>query len=114
MKKIPEADWKKLRTVRSTALDRFCRRIISGLASKTAQRKPVTDAHAQYLEIYKYIQEQDKLVAYLFDDWRRSTVYTTLRAWAQFSLLTEAEFSSLSEETRAWVTDFNDIKFYDE
>ena len=56
--------------------------------------------HARYLQIFRIIEKSDKRIAHLFDDPRRSHALTMLAEIRAEGLLTEDEFSSLSQETR--------------
>lgn len=112
MHQIPERDWKVLRDIRPIALDRYCRRILNGVNLRMDRFAPDADAHGQFIELYQYIREENEQVAYLFDDWRRSTSAKTMMAWAQYGLISEKEFSKFSDETRSWITRLVEITFY--
>ena len=109
---IPENDWKKLRTIRPLALQRFCNRTLLALKEQLQKEETLDDAHETYLQTYQFIQEEDKKLSLLFDDWRRSTVHITLMGWLSAGLLTESEFNSLSDETKTFTQHLIDIEFY--
>jgi hypothetical protein len=98
---ISEADWKVFRSVRVNALERFCDRVlseVSRLAAETGQ-----GSHQRYLAVYKLLQKQDKQLADMFDDLRRSTALLQLALMRSQDLLTDEEFARLSSEIRAKV-----------
>jgi hypothetical protein len=89
---IAEADWKVLRRVHPLALERYCERVTHNSVQSTHQR---------YLDIFKIIEQRDREMASIFDDPRRSNALTMLARIRSDGLLTEDEFSSLSQETRS-------------
>lgn len=48
MTDFPESDWKKLRTIKPKALDRYCRRVLDRLRA-TLNAPQEIDAHQVYL-----------------------------------------------------------------
>jgi hypothetical protein len=111
-REIPESDWKKLGALKPLVLQRFCERTLLAIKAQLHEEEVLNDAHKTYLEIYKYIHEEDRVLSLLFDDWRRSTVRMTLMGWLRAGLLTESEFNTLSEETKSSIPHHIDIKFY--
>lgn len=105
MRKIPESDWKKLRVIREKALKRFCERVLSEINVKI-NSEDIKDSHAVYLDVFKYIQDKDKLLATMFDGWRRSRAFEHLAGWVTHDLILEEELETLSEETQAVVAFF--------
>lgn len=80
--------------------------------SKSAPER-LDHPHQTYLEIYRLIDENDEILAILFDDWRRSTAFMALAGWLNHGLVTEEEFETLSTETRAVMSNTFDITFYE-
>jgi hypothetical protein len=74
MNGINGSDWKYLRSMKKTLLDRLCNRILDPIQAECDVEKRGPDVHKQYLEIYNLIKKQDKMVADCFDDWSRSNV----------------------------------------
>lgn len=109
---ISESDWKKLRNIRPSALQRFCKRTLLSLREQLHEEEVLVNAHETYLQTYQFVQEEDKKLSLLFDDWRRSTVHITLMGWLSAGLLTESEFNSLSDETKTFTRHLIDIEFY--
>jgi len=61
---------------------------------------PGTSSHEKYLRRYKYLQKSDRIVADCFNDWRRSTAWTTRHLLRRHELLSDEQFEHLSEETQ--------------
>ena len=95
---LPESDWKIVRKLHELALERFCQRVLADIeriVSVTSQK-----AHTRYLDIFKIIEEQDKEIEWIFNDLSRSNAMEHLFAIQTRGLLSEEEFSRLSQETR--------------
>ncbi|MCI0703179.1 MAG: peptide ABC transporter substrate-binding protein [Planctomycetia bacterium] len=95
---ISEADWKLFRQLRAVALERFCQRVlleVGQLASGSG-----ASSHERYLEVYRLIHERDEELASAFNDPRRSTARFQLARMRALGLLTDAEYSEFSAETR--------------
>ena len=95
---IPESDWRRFKEVHTELLERYCRRILEEIAA--AGRKGNGTAHERYLEIYKIIEERDRDLARVFNDFRRSTAAIQLGLMRRMNLLTDEELSRFSEPTR--------------
>lgn len=98
MTQISEPDWKIFKTLREAALDRFSRQILEESVSICSD----TDipAHQRYLKLYDHIRTRDRELANAFDDFRRSTALMCLRLMRRMGLLTDAEISAFSHESR--------------
>ena len=101
MLQIRESDWKLLRVLHPTALDRFCERVLEEIerASRDASKIP----HERYLEVYSIIESRDKELAACFDDLARSRGIERVAAYRARGLLTDEEFTRFSQETRNMV-----------
>lgn len=95
---LPEKDWKLLRQLAPVALERFCDRALRE-ATAIAQA-PAKTSHERYLQLYRFLKEQDQDLASAFNDHRRSTALRQLAWIYSLRLLTEEEFGAFSEETR--------------
>jgi hypothetical protein len=105
---IKESDWKRLRVLQDTLLDRLCQRILQGL-SETINR-PGKTYHERYGEAYKVMKEGDSEVARMFDEMSRSTALLKLMAMRGEGLLTEEEVKSFSPELQKQLADFVEMK----
>lgn len=95
---IKEADWKVLRRLHPLALERFCERVLAEIGR--IEHSDGRSFHERYLDIYKAVKLRDQEMGRLFDNPKRSTALTMLAQLRSEGLLTEDEFSSLSQEAR--------------
>ena len=100
MESFPESDWKKLRSLRDGAIQKFCVRALSEIQRMADHRSEERDAHEAYLALYRHVVRRDKQLARLFNDWRRSTAEITLAKWFEAGLVTADELARFSQETR--------------
>ena len=98
MLEIKESDWKVLRRLHPLALERFCERVLAEIGC--VSRDDAKSYHARYLQIFRLIEEDNHKMAQMFDSPRRSQAFMILAQIRSQGLLTEDEFSSLSEQTR--------------
>jgi hypothetical protein len=104
---FPEQDWKVFREIRSSALERFCKRIldeITRIAKDTS-----TGSHERYLLIFQLIQDRDADIAAGFNDFRRSTALRQLAIMDGLGVLSDEELARLSSETQASVKGLSEI-----
>ncbi len=95
---IKEPDWKVFRKIRVTALDRFCQRVLDELcriAVDTSQSN-----HERYLAIYELLHKQDKELAKMFDNPRRSSGLLQLTRMWSMELLTGEELAFFTSDAR--------------
>ncbi len=102
MRGFSEREWKILRRLKPLALERLTRRILEGAQEIIASAEE-GKSHDAYLKLFRYIDEQDKIVADCFDDWRRSTADITLLYWRRYELITDEEFQAFTPEVRAGI-----------
>jgi hypothetical protein len=105
MRAIPETDWKKLSALKTRALNDACGRILDAVAQIMQKRDG--RKHGAYLELWELLQKQDKLIASLFDDFKRSTALYKLAAWQRHGLVSESDLSLFTEELQATVKAMN-------
>jgi hypothetical protein len=105
MRAIPEADWKKLRALKTRALNDACARILDAVAQLVQQRDG--GEHEAYLALWELLQKHDALIASMFDDFKRSTAVYKLAAWQRHGLVSESDLAVFTEETQATVKAMN-------
>jgi hypothetical protein len=105
MRVIPETDWKKLRTLKTQALNDACARILDAVAQIVQQREG--REHEAYLALWELLQKRDAWIASLFDDFKRSTAVYKLAVWQRHGLVTESDLALFTEETQATVKAIN-------
>ncbi len=96
--RIPESDWKVFRKLHRVALERFCQRVLDESTAICAKNDAT--AHERYLELYALVQERNRRIADVFDEFRRSTALTSIRLMRVHDLLTADEIAEFSEETQ--------------
>jgi hypothetical protein len=105
MRAIPETDWKKLRSLKTHALNDACARILEAVA-QIVQNSDGRE-HEAYLALWELIRKQDAWIASMFDDFKRSTAVYKLAAWQRHGLVSERELAGFTEETQAAVKALN-------
>lgn len=95
---IGEKDWKILKQVKASALERTCEGLLSEL--RAASTSPGKTAHERYLAVWDLMRRRNDDLAAAFDDYRRSTAFIRLTTLRQGGYLTDEEFSRFSPQTR--------------
>lgn len=101
MADIPERDWKLLRELAPSALERFCNQVLR--SAKQIADSPGVSSHERYLKLYRMIQKEDRALAEAFNDHRRSTALWKIAEIRSLGLFSEEEFSRFSEQTRQFL-----------
>ena len=104
---IPERDWKKLRSLKDSALNIACERVFQKVEKLIDSRE--ADSHKYYLKLWKVMREQDKLISLMFDDLKRSTAIIKLSAWKRNGILSDENFKEFSEETQKRIESLCDV-----
>lgn len=95
---IQEKDWKKLRSLKDSALNIACERIFKKIKNLTESRGAAS--HKYYLKLWELMRDEDKEISLMFDDLKRSTAIFKLAMWKKNGILSQELFDELSEETR--------------
>lgn len=103
---IPEADWKTLRRLQPTLLNRYCETILADVAKAGAG---AGTPHERYLRVFKLLDKRDEDLGRAFNDLRRSSALMQMMVMRSLNLFTEDEFQQLSAETRACIDDLLSI-----
>jgi len=103
MGSISERDWKYLRSIKDDLLATLCAHI-NRQAQEILQRPHVAEAE-KYRQLYRHMEASDQIVAECFDDWRRSTMWITVRILAGHGLLQSEHIRHLTEGAQALVAD---------
>jgi hypothetical protein len=101
MRQISEPDWKIFRQLHPVAVGRFCESVLAEAAKPKAQHSK--SAHERYLDLFRLINERNKEMARLFDDFRRSTALLQLAAIKSAGWLTDEELLRFSQEAQEFV-----------
>jgi hypothetical protein len=102
-----ERDWKYLRALHATALDRYCTRVLD--ESSAVIRDTSDSSHDRYLRLFHLLQERNDEMATAFDDLRRSTAVQRLAAMVGLGLLTEQELAGFNADVQETVRALRDI-----
>lgn len=95
---FPESDWKRLRTIRVEALERYCRQVLD--ECHEILHGTEGSAHDRYLRLFELMRERDAQLAGAFDDNRRSTAIINLIAMRRLGLISDQELEGFSSETQ--------------
>ena len=95
---IPEKDWKKLRSLKDSALNVACERIFEKIKILSENRG--AESHKYYLKLWKLMRDEDKDISLMFDDLKRSTGIFKLAMWKKNGILSQESFDELTEETQ--------------
>ena len=106
MRAIPERDWKLLRSMQPRVLDDACARILKAVESAVHTRD--RGNHEAYIALWDLLKKEDASIAFMFDDFKRSTGLFKLAAWQRHGLVSESDLALFSEETRNIVKAINE------
>ena len=95
---IKESDWKALRKLHETALERFCERVLVECRELSADRS--VNAHERYLLLFEFLRDRNEDIARAFDDMRRSRAVERLVAMLDLGVVTDEELREFSPEMR--------------
>jgi hypothetical protein len=98
---IDEPDWKTLRALQPTLLDRLCAQILD--ECRAVMDDASLTPHQRYLKTFKLIQRRDDDIDTAFNDMRRSMAILKLTAIRRMGLLTDVEFQRFSPKARETV-----------
>jgi len=107
MKHIKESDWKYLRTIKDTILNRHCDAILEVIDLILQNRKG--EEHKSYIQIYRLINDKDKEIAVTYNDLKRSSAIDKICHMRKNLAMTDEEFSKFSEETQNIVNRILDL-----
>jgi hypothetical protein len=95
---FPEADWNVLRSLKQTALDRYCERVMDECRQVMENRNG--SPHERYLRMFKLLRKRDGDLANAFDDMRRSRAVERISWMRYLKLFTDEEWERFSPRTR--------------
>lgn len=97
-REIKESDWKRFRSLRQFALERFCERVLLDIGRIGADAGK--SQHERYLDVYRLIHDRDEELGRAFNDLIRSKATGQIALIRSLGLLTEEELAGFSEELR--------------
>ena len=101
MNHIPERDWKQIRKLKDHVLASVCEKIFKKVDAISKKRHG--HQHDAYDELWKTIRKEDKKVADMFDELKRSNAYLKLSLWRRYGFLSDEDFSKFSQETQDFI-----------
>ena len=93
---MKKSDWKQFTEVKQNALDRFCKLTLDG--SQNIINDESKTAHERYLQLFKYMDEQDETLARTFNGHSRNNAWLQLLSMRSLNLVKEEELAEFSEE----------------
>jgi len=106
MRTIPERDWKLLRSMQPRVLSEACARILNAVESVVQERDGGN--HETYLALWALLKKEDASIAFMFDDFKRSTGLFKLAAWQRHGLVSESDLALFTQETRNIIKAINE------
>ena len=100
--KIKESDWKCLKKLKPTLLERACANI-NKEAELILKNKENRDQYQVYMALYDHYQKKDDIIAACFDDYRRSTAKQRILNLVYYGIMSEVELQGFSDETKEYV-----------
>ena len=104
---MEEWEWRKLRDLKDTALERFCGLALAEIGKMLSA--PGGSAHERFLSLYRLIHRQNEQIADAFDGLRRSTAERQLSAMRRLGLVTDEELAAFSDKTRITIEALVDL-----
>ena len=95
---MPETDWKALRTLKDTLLQRASALALARVEGIIAKRE--AHPHDAYIRLWRLLESEDTKIARMFDDLKRSNALSKLLEMGRNDLLTPEEISTFSQETQ--------------
>ena len=105
---IAEKDWKKLRSLKDTAINIACERILQKINILIESRG--AESHKYYLKLWRVMEEEDKEISLMFDDLKRSTAIFKIAMWKKNGILSGEDFEELTEKTQQRIESICDIE----
>ena len=98
---ISESDWKHFKQVKADALDKCCQQILDEL--REGIDNPELSNHAEYLYLYKLMENSDKRIANIFDYNARSKAMLQLALMKSDGLLDSTQVNGFSDELQRFI-----------
>jgi hypothetical protein len=83
-----------------------CARILNAVESVVKTRDGGN--HEAYLALWDLLKKEDESIAFMFNDFKRSTGLSKLAAWHRRGLVSESDLALFTEETRNIVKAINE------
>jgi len=87
-------------------LSNACAQILSAVEAVVQKRDEGN--HKAYLALWNLLKKEDASIAFMFDDFRRSTAFFKLAAWQRHGLVAESDLALFTEETQNIIKAINE------
>ena len=104
---IDEKDWKLMRSMKERLLDHACSRILTKIEQLIQNGSD--SAHDTYLQVWKTLKSEDKDIAIMFDDLKRSNAILKLAIWKKYGIISDKEMKSFTEDTQERIRSFSNF-----
>lgn len=108
MSSVTEKDWKLFRKLQSELTARVCDTIFKKVDTLSQQRKG--KEHQSYLQLYKLIKDEDRLISDMFDNPTRNNVLFKIIELKSHNVFQDDEFAQFSEETQQRVKEIIELR----
>ena len=98
---MPKGEYRKMTAMWQTVLDRYCRRMLHEVVK--AATAPEVGDHGRFLDVINLVDEKYDEMRHTFDNIRKSDGVYRLSVWRRNALLTDDEYATFSDATRAEV-----------
>jgi hypothetical protein len=95
---IPEADWKTLRGMSDVLLERASSRALKRVEKTIAKQEE--DPHKKYIKLWRVMEDEDRKIARVFNDMKRSNALTKILDMVRYNLLTTDDLDEYTRETK--------------
>ncbi len=108
MDRIPEKDWKLLRSIKDDLLNSACEEIFKKVDSISKSRS--NSQHSAYLELWDLIDKEDDKIGEMFNDLKRRNAVLKLVSLSIHGVLPAEQLSRFSKETQGAVNRLCEIR----
>ncbi|WP_220718282.1 hypothetical protein [Agarivorans litoreus] len=102
MNSVPESDWKLFRKLQPELVDKVCEAVFLKVDALSKSR--AGSQHHAYLKLFSLIQDEDLLIAKMFNDPKRSNVMFKIIELRRNDILSDEQFAQFSKDTQNRVT----------
>jgi len=92
--------------MKARVLSDACARILNAVESVVKKRD--RGNHEAYIALWDLLKKENASIAFMFDDFKRSTGLFKLAAWQRHGLVSESDLALFTEETRNIVNAINE------
>ncbi len=106
---ITEKDWKHLRDLQESLIERYCLQTLSNIRRIADPVNPESSL-LKYQKIYRYLEKRGKTLDVKLNDSRRSNAIYKIVGIYQLGLFLDEEYDKFSDEIKHAVKVFLDLK----